>query len=142
MGGGAFLHVGGGARGLHVYPVAYRARTRIAFCRWLGSARVHRARRLLGIPDAVSSGSLGLKIGLIAEGLAHCYIHTDDRTSQWDTCGPDAILREAGGSVTDIFGAPLVYNREERRNLHGVIATNGAIHSRVVEALREARDAE
>ena len=31
------------------------------------------------------------------------------KTSLWDTCATEAVLRAAGGRVTDLFGAPLVH---------------------------------
>src|SRR5215210_7375944 len=43
----------------------------------------------LGIAQGISSGSVGLKLGLIAEARAHVYINPQPRTKQWDTCGPE-----------------------------------------------------
>jgi 3'(2'), 5'-bisphosphate nucleotidase len=53
---------------------------------------------------------------------------------QWDTCGPEAILREAGGVVTDANGQALKYNVPELRNLSGIIATNGPLHEKIVKS--------
>ena len=36
--------------------------------------------------------------------------------------------------MTDISNAPLRYDAAEVRNLNGIIATNGVIHDRVVQA--------
>ncbi len=91
-------------------------------------------RQQLGITEGIRSGSVGLKLGLIAEGRAHVYINTQPRTMQWDSCGPEAILRAAGGTVTDAHGQPLKFNEPELRNLNGIIATNGVIHEKIVEA--------
>ena len=84
--------------------------------------------------QGIRSGSVGLKLGLIAEGRAHVYINTKPRTMQWDTCGPEAILQAAGGVVTDAHGQALKYNVPELRNLGGIIATNAAIHEKIVES--------
>jgi hypothetical protein len=70
---------------------------------------------------------------MICEGRAHLYLHTGATTCQWGTCAAEAILREAGGQMTDVYGAPLRYNAPELRNLRGVIAGNGAAHDRIVE---------
>ena len=78
-------------------------------------------------------GSAGLKVGLLCEGRAHLYIHPGGRTKLWDTCAPEAILREAGGRITDVSNMPLRYDSREQRNLHGLIATNSVIHDRVVQ---------
>jgi 3'(2'), 5'-bisphosphate nucleotidase len=136
-GQGAFVQDGRGVTPLHVDPQSDCSKARIALSRSHHSARVDRVRQRLNITDAIQRGSIGLKIALLCEGLAHLYLHTNDRTSQWDTCGPDVILQEAGGRMTDIDGAPLVYNRRETGNLRGVIASNGALHDRIVQAARE-----
>ena len=90
--------------------------------------------RQLGIEQGVRSGSVGLKLGLIAEGRAHVYINTKPRTMQWDTCGPEAILHAAGGMLTDVNGHALKYNVPELRNLGGIIASNGTIHEKMIES--------
>jgi 3'(2'), 5'-bisphosphate nucleotidase len=98
------------------------------------SARVEAIRQRLNIPESILMGSVGLKIGLVCEGRAHLYVHTGPRTHLWDTCGPEAILREAGGRMTDVANAPLQYDTPEVKNLRGIIGTNGVIHDRVVSA--------
>lgn len=100
------------------------------------SPTVDRIRERLGSTQMVRSGSVGLKMGLIAEGRAHLYVHVGSKTNQWDTCGPEAILREAGGAVTDNYGEPLKYNVPEIRNMHGIIATSGPNHDLVVEVTK------
>ena len=92
------------------------------------------SKRLM-ITKSIRSGSIGLKVGLICEGRAHLYLDMSGRTSQWDTCAPAALLQEAGGRITDLMGIPLRYNGPELRHLNGVIASNGTIHDRVVEAV-------
>jgi 3'(2'), 5'-bisphosphate nucleotidase len=99
------------------------------------SSETEAIRRRLGIDQTVQTGSIGLKVGLLAEGKAHVYVQGRG-TSLWDTCGPEAILHEAGGRMTNGLGEPLRYDVSEVRNLHGVIATNGILHAKVVEAVR------
>jgi len=70
---------------------------------------------------------------MVCEGRAHLYVHPGPRTHLWDTCGPEAILREAGGRMTDISNALLRYDTAEICNLNGIVATNGVIHDRVVQ---------
>ncbi len=62
-----------------------------------------------GITERRIVGS-SLKFGLIAEGEADIYPRFS-RTMEWDTAAGDAILRAAGGHVTDVQGAPLVYGK-------------------------------
>jgi 3'(2'), 5'-bisphosphate nucleotidase len=96
------------------------------------SGRIDRIASNLRIPHAIRMGSVGLKVGLICESKAHLYIHAGSQTHIWDTCAPEAILREAGGRLTDVYGEPLRYRERAVRNTRGVIASNGTIHDRAV----------
>ena len=108
----------------------------------LAASRSHRSPRMdtvveaFGIREEVRRGSVGIKVGLIIEQQCDIYVHLSPRTKQWDTCAPEIILREAGGSITDLFGQPLRYNDAEVQNRNGVVASNGVSHGRIVEALR------
>jgi 3'(2'), 5'-bisphosphate nucleotidase len=107
----------------------------------LASSRSHRSPRMelvvsrFGFKDEVRRGSVGVKIGLITEQLADLYMHLSPSTKQWDTCGPEIILIEAGGRLTDLFGQPLRYNGVRVDNRNGIVATNGAAHEMVIENL-------
>jgi 3'(2'), 5'-bisphosphate nucleotidase len=136
-GNGAFLEDHGNRKPLQVSAEAEFSKMTMAVSRSHPSRRVDVVRQRLGVPQTLSSGSIGLKIGLLCEGDAHLYIHTSGKTFQWDTCAPEAILREAGGVMTDLFNNPLVYNSVELRNLNGVVASNGVVHEAIIEALRQ-----
>src|SRR5712671_6843909 len=107
----------------------------------LASSRSHRSPRMervvsaFGFKDETRRGSVGVKIGLIAEREADLYLHLSPSTKQWDTCGPEAILAEAGGRLTDLFGQPLRYNGLRVDNRNGIVASNGAAHEIVIEKL-------
>ncbi len=55
-----------------------------------------------------------LKICAVAEGKADLYPRLGP-TSEWDTAGAEAILRAAGGTLTDLQGRPLVYGCVDRK---------------------------
>src|SRR5262245_2141551 len=129
---GAFLEAGGEALRLHVSDETSSSNMTMAVSRSHRSARVDAIRERLNIKNVIPTGSVGLKVGMVCEGRAHVYVHAGSRTSVWDTCGPEAILREAGGRMTDIFNQPLRYDGRELRNTHGLIASSGIIHDRVV----------
>jgi 3'(2'), 5'-bisphosphate nucleotidase len=97
--------------------------------------RVDAIRAALEIEDEMNIGSVGLKIGLVAEDLRDLYVYTGGRTKIWDTCGPEAILVAAGGTVTDMDGRSLDYVGE-LHNRRGIVASNGALHDRVLGILR------
>ena len=86
--------------------------------------------------NAIQRGSIGLKVGLIAERQADAYIHLSPRTKVWDTCAPQIILEEAGGVLTDLYGEKYRYDREDLQNHGGIVATNGAAHEEVIARLR------
>jgi 3'(2'), 5'-bisphosphate nucleotidase len=100
------------------------------------SPRMERVVRAFGFKDETRRGSVGVKIGLIAEQQADLYLHLSPSTKQWDTCGPEAILAEAGGRLTDLFGQPLRYNGVRVDNRNGIVATNGSAHDMVIENLK------
>ncbi len=126
---GAFVEEKWTTKRLQVSALSDPAQMVAAMSRSHHSPKVDLINERLGITRQIRSGSVGLKVGLLAEGCAHLYIHLGAKTNQWDTCAPEAILREAGGLVTDTAGAPLHYNTPEIRNLRGIVASNGPIHA-------------
>jgi 3'(2'), 5'-bisphosphate nucleotidase len=133
QGMGAFLESNGTTVALHVSAEATASRMTMAVSRSHRSTRVDAIRQRLRIQNMLQTGSVGLKMGAVCEGHAHLYIHTGGGTNLWDTCGPEAILREAGGRVTDVSNNPLDYTGREIRNPNGLIASNGVIHDRAVQ---------
>lgn len=108
----------------------------------LAVSRNHRSKNMQRIVrnfrfrKEVQRGSVGLKVGLITERICDLYVHLSPRTKYWDTCGPQAILEEAGGTMTDIFGQPLRYNLGDVQNHNGIFASNGIVHDEAVKKLR------
>jgi len=100
------------------------------------SSRMARVIEHFGFAEIIRRGSVGLKIGLIADRTCDIYLHPGPRTKLWDTCAPQIILEEAGGRFTDIFGNDIRYDRAELQNHNGILATNGAAHESIVEHLK------
>ena len=63
------------------------------------------------VSERVRIGS-SLKFGLLAAGEADLYPRLSP-TMEWDTAAGHAILRAAGGAVTDLQGAELRYGKPE-----------------------------
>jgi 3'(2'), 5'-bisphosphate nucleotidase len=107
----------------------------------LAASRSHRSPHMdrvvkaFGVKQEIRRGSVGIKVGLIVERRCDLYIHLSPRTKQWDTCAPQVILREAGGSFTDLFGQSIHYNSPELQHLNGLVATNGVAHAQVIQVL-------
>ncbi len=82
------------------------------------------------------------KYAAVARGDASIYLRlptkADYEEKIWDHAAGWAVVTEAGGRVTDTRGEPLDFSlgRTLRNNV-GVIATNGRLHDRVVEAVGE-----
>lgn len=108
---------------------------RLAASRSHRSPRMDRVVRAFGLKEEINRGSVGIKVGLIVEQQCDLYVHLSPRTKQWDTCAPEVILREAGGTITDLFGRPLRYNQADVQNRNGVIASNGVAHARIVASM-------
>lgn len=68
----------------------------------------------VGDVETISMGS-SLKLCLVAEGAADVYPRLGP-TSEWDTAAAQAVVEVAGGSVTDLDGQPLRYNKKDILN--------------------------
>jgi 3'(2'), 5'-bisphosphate nucleotidase len=100
-----------------------------------------RMQEALGITDVRPSGSVGVKCGSIALGERDLYVHPVPYLKEWDTCAPEAILREAGGEVTDCRGEPLRYNKPDPRHPHGIVACGPGVLERVRTPIRRVYEA-
>lgn len=87
------------------------------------------------IKETVPTGSIGIKLSLIAEGKADVYLTTTDRTFLWDVCAPEIILQEAGGKVTNLKGEKFIYENDRLQNKDGVVACNGLLSGDVLSLL-------
>jgi 3'(2'), 5'-bisphosphate nucleotidase len=134
QGRGAYQGCGDGASRLHLSTEADPTRMCLVASRSHYTSLIEAARKSLGIGAVKQMGSLGLKVGLVAQGLCDLYLMTT-LWKEWDVCAPHAVLLEAGGMLTDLCGEPIVYNKPEVTGCQGVIASNGLAHAGIVEAL-------
>lgn len=89
----------------------------------------------LKIGKQIKRGSTA-KMCVIASGDAEIYVNTSNRTGEWDTCSVELILEEAGGTVTDMDGQQLIYNKATPKNENGFIASNGTMHAEIIKKLK------
>ncbi len=135
-GGGSFCSVPGEEpRRIFVSEKSKLSTAVMAVSRHHATPRIFKIMDQFGITERVDRGSVGLKVGLIAERVCDVYLNLSPRTKFWDTCGPQVILEEAGGRMTDAFGGELDYSRADLRNLNGVAASNGLLHDAVIAGL-------
>jgi 3'(2'), 5'-bisphosphate nucleotidase len=106
-------------------------------------SRSHPDDRLQAIEEAlpsvevIPSGSVGVKCARIAERVADLYVHPVPYLKEWDTCAPEAVLRGAGGQVTDCGGEPLQYGKEDPRQPSGILAGDPVSWARALPLVRE-----
>ena len=135
--GGAFaVRNGGEPAKMHTSGVNSFADMGLAVSRNHLSGRMHRIIEHFGFTHIVNRGSVGLKVGLIADRSCDIYIHPSPRTKLWDTCAPQIILEEAGGRFTDLFGLEIGYDQADLQNRDGILATNGTAHADAVDHLK------
>ena len=136
-GAGAFLVKDGGEPlRLQVSDNTNFSEMNLAVSRNHRSPKISRIMSEFGLKSETQRGSVGLKVGLVAEALCDLYIHLSPRTKFWDTCGPQIILEEAGGILTDLFGERIRYDNADVQNHGGIVAANGTAHDNIVSRLR------
>ena len=72
------------------------------------------------VAEALPVGS-SLKLCVVAEGKADTYPRLG-LTMEWDTAAGHAVVEAAGGTVTQVNGAPLRYNKENLLNPFFIVA--------------------
>ena len=127
---GAHATVGDGpARRLSVSAVAGLGSASLSFSDLTGWAEVGRREQFLALLDAVwrmrAYGDF-YSYCLVAEGAVD--IAAEPEVKLWDLASLDVLVREAGGSFTNLEGKP---------GPHGgsAVATNGPLHDAVLAAL-------
>lgn len=139
-GGGAWVERGGRRAVLAPRDVGPAATApgalRMVGSRSHGDPLITRIAGALGVDRVRPTGSVGLKCALVAEGESDVYVHPVPWLKEWDTCAPEAILREAGGVVTDCRGRRLEYNKPDPRQPHGILACGAGCHGRVLDVVR------
>lgn len=128
----AILRSGGETRELNVSAKSEPATLALVVSRSHRAATVDEIANELNITTIRPSGSVGLKVGLIAEQEADFYVHLSDRSSLWDSCGPEAILRGAGGIFKRGDGSTYDYRTTDLRTRGGILACNGAAYEAVL----------
>jgi 3'(2'), 5'-bisphosphate nucleotidase len=96
---------------------------RVVMSRSHGSGEESLERFTGGAPcEFVSMGS-SLKFCLVAEGVADIYPRTGP-TMEWDTAAAQCVVEQAGGTVTDLDGNAMIYNKPVLLNPGFVASSN------------------
>ena len=125
-----------GVRGVSPKPSPDKEGLRVAVSRSHYSGTVQQVVDYLQPREKVIAGGAGNKMLMVLENTVDTYVYPTPGTKRWDTCAGDALIRAAGGEVTDIHGHSLVYDPvtpvpstgdqsgfvERCMNSHGVLA--------------------
>lgn len=93
------------------------------------------AERLFGALHCakyLESGSIGLKICLVADGSADIFVK-DVQLRDWDVAAPHLILQEAGGVLTRFDGQEFAYEGTYQK--HGLIVTSSSALLEEIKAI-------
>lgn len=122
VGQGCELEDGNGRRAIRVSGASEPKQMRLVVSRSHKSKKTALVQAELGITQVREQGSVGLKCGLLAEAEADLYLHPSTGSWRWDSCAPEAVLRAAGGVLTDFAGVPYRYDGTELKNVRGMLA--------------------
>ena len=82
----------------------------------------------INFKNSISMGSIGCKIASILRGESDIYISLSlpgkSAPKDWDFAAPEAILRAAGGAITNLENERLVYNQKGFEQKGLIIASN------------------
>ena len=124
-GGGAFLN----NTSIHA-----NARSGLTGCTMLGDAT------MLNKPpwpqmQVETRNSVAYRVTLVADGSFDATVSLSAKRD-WDLAAADIILREAGGRITDRYGAALAYNTPDARQA-SLVAASPNLHAEILERLRQ-----
>lgn len=128
-GGGAGVRAATGERRIHVSAIGELAEAQIVYSTLRGLDEAGHAPALRTIVGgAWRDRGFGDFWGymLVAQGSAEVMLEVGP--TLWDLAAPALVVREAGGRMTDLAGAPSYQGP-------GAMATNGLLHDRLVELL-------
>ena len=114
----------------------------------LVTSRNHKNQKLDKLIEKVkfkkvnTMGSIGCKIASILRGDSDIYISLSlpgkSCPKDWDFAAPEAILRAAGGSITDLENNDLSYNRKDFSQGGIIIASNNKkTHGKICSQIKE-----
>ena len=133
-GKGAYLN----GKAVHVSNYAQLAKANMAVVWWKNCG--HHMHDVAG--KLIDSGvniqnvcSLVYFGGLIATGTMEASIFPG--RGAWETAAMEVIVKEAGGTVTDLHGNDILYERNGYQLRNGSVVSNGFVHQQILDLIRE-----
>ncbi len=114
----------------------------------LVTSKNHKNEQLKNLIDKINfkkvivMGSIGCKVASIIRGESDIYISLSlpmqSSPKDWDFAAPEAVLRAAGGSITNIENEDLIYNKKFFEQAGFIIASNNKQkHYKLCSQLKE-----
>lgn len=132
--------VGTGVPGARPVPVPEADFAEVTRCEAETQPRAAKLAEELGITQTVSPGRTHFAYGLVARGEAQVYTDLPDSAMDMDAGSHAAgalLVHEAGGKVTDAEGNLFDFSLPGKATVTGTVASNGALHERLLEGLRK-----
>lgn len=82
------------------------------------------------------TGSVAYKLCLAAAGEGDVFVSVYSK-NEWDVCAGDLVVQEAGGTMSDIYGNPVAYNKEKTKIQDGIIAGNPTIARQMLDLTKQ-----
>jgi len=112
------------------------------------TSKNHRNQKLKNLIEKINfnktivMGSIGCKVASIVRGESDIYISLSlpgkSAPKDWDFAAPEAILKAAGGSITNIDNEDLIYGRNDLKHSGIIIASNNKRnHKRICSQVKE-----
>ena len=112
------------------------------------TSKNHRNQKLkdlikkINFNKTIEMGSIGCKIASIIRGDSDIYISLSlpgkTAPKDWDFAAPEAILKAAGGSITNMNNEDLIYGKTDLRHSGIIIASNNKNnHKRICSEIKE-----
>ena len=112
------------------------------------TSKNHRNQKLKDLIEKINfkktivMGSIGCKVASIIRGESDIYIALSlpgkSAPKDWDFAAPEAILKAAGGYITNIDNDDLVYNKTDLKHPGIIIASNNKRnHKRICSQIKE-----
>jgi len=127
-GGGAFLEQHGDTRRLRVSTTAAPEDVRVGVSRLTLDPGLEQCLLASGLAPRARRIGASVKYMAIATGDLDACLNISAGEAEWDTCAPEVIMREAGGTVSDGDGRPFRYNQRELYHRRGNVSSNGPCH--------------
>jgi 3'(2'), 5'-bisphosphate nucleotidase len=135
-GWGAVVDANNARTPLHVTATAAPADVLLGVSRLNVGAGLRKALTETGLDRRAVAMGASVKLMAVARGALDAVVSFTASESEWDTCAPEVIVREAGGAYTDLDGRPLGYNQADTARRRGTLVSNGACHRALLDLLR------